>query len=159
MAKLVREIVLKYKVRKPTKEEEKNGYLEQISNAKEAVEAFRDLADEGVEKFVCLYLNSKNQILAKQLLSTGTVNQVNPAIREVFRYALGCDAVGIIVGHNHPNSDPTPSAQDKEFTRNLVNAGKALSVKVLDHIIVSRDLATGEFKYNILSNDCWFNFI
>jgi DNA repair protein RadC len=159
MSKLVREIVLKYKMRKPTKEEEKNGYLKQVSNSKEAVNYFQELADEGVEKFVCLYLNSKNQILAKQLLSIGTVNQVNPAIREVFRYALACDAVGVIVGHNHPTADSTPSTQDKEFTRNLVKAGEALNIKVLDHIIVSRDLANGEFKYHILSNECWFNFI
>lgn len=159
MAKLVREIVLKYKVRKPTKEEKKNGYLEKISDPEEAVNAFRDLADEGVEKFACLYLNSKNQVLVKQLLSIGTVNQVNPAIREIFRYALACDAVSVIVGHNHPNSDPTPSSHDKEFTRNLIKAGEALNIKVLDHVVVSRDLQTGEFKYNILSNECWFHFI
>ncbi|KUK50097.1 MAG: DNA replication and repair protein RadC [Parcubacteria bacterium 33_209] len=159
MAKLVREIVLKYKVRKPTKAEEKNGYLEKVSNPEEAVNAFRDLADEGVENFACLYLNSKNQVLVKQLLSIGTVNQVNPAIREIFRYALACDAVSVIVGHNHPNSDSTPSIQDKEFTRNLVKAGEALNIKVLDHIVVSRDLQTGEFKYNILSNERWFHFL
>jgi DNA repair protein RadC len=146
-------------VRKPTKAEEKNGYLEKVSNPEEAVNAFRDLADEGVENFACLYLNSKNQVLVKQLLSIGTVNQVNPAIREIFRYALACDAVSVIVGHNHPNSDPTPSIQDKEFTRNLVKAGEALNIKVLDHIVVSRDLQTGEFKYNILSNERWFHFI
>ncbi len=159
MPTLVREIVLQYKVRKLTQAEKDSGYLDKISKPGEAVNAFRDLADEGVEKFVCLFLNSKNRILVKQLLSIGTVNQVNPAIREIFRYALACDAVSVIVGHNHPNSDPTPSSQDQEFTRTLARAGEALNIKVLDHIIVSRDLETGEFRHYSFSDDRWFNFI
>jgi DNA repair protein RadC len=74
MPTLVSEIVLQYKVRKLTKAEKKSGYLDKISKPGEAVNAFRDLADEGVEKFVCLFLNSKNRILVKQLLSIGKVN-------------------------------------------------------------------------------------
>jgi DNA repair protein RadC len=147
MAKFVREIILKYKMRRVTEAEMDNGYLNKISKPEEAANAVNDLADEGIEKFVCLFLNSKNRILVKQVLNTGTVNQANPILREIFRYGIACDAASIIVAHNHPSGDPEPSKEDKEFTKTLVKAGEVLNIKVLDHIVVSRDLETGELKH------------
>lgn len=152
MAMMVREIILKYKLRKVTEEELNNGYLKKISRPEEAVNAIKDLADEGTEKFVCLFVNSKNRILVKQTVNTGTVNQANPIIREIFRYALACDAASIICGHNHPSGDPEPSIEDKEFTKTLTRAGEILNIKVLDHIIISRDLDTGEIRHYSFSD-------
>jgi len=137
MAIMVREIILKYRLRKVTEEELNNGYLKKISRPEEAVNAIKDLADEGTEKFVCLFVNSKNRILVKQTVNTGTVNQANPIIREIFRYALACDAASLICGHNHPSGDPDPSDEDIKVTAKLVEAGKLMGIIVLDHLVVS----------------------
>jgi DNA repair protein RadC len=147
MAKMVREIVLKYKMRKITEAEENNGYLNRVSRPDEAVNAVKDLADEGIEKFVCLFLNAKNRILVKQLMNAGTVNKATPIIREIFRYAIACDATGLIMAHNHPTGNIEPSNEDKEYTKAIANAGEVLNISVLDHIIIGRNLDTGEIRH------------
>jgi DNA repair protein RadC len=147
MAELVREVVIKYRMRKITAKERKNGYLNKVSRPEDAVNAVKDLADEGVEKIVCLFLNAKNRILVKQVVSEGTVNRTVLMLREVFRYAISCDASSIIIAHNHPSGDTEPSSEDKEYTKAVVEAGNLLNINVLDHIIVGRDLATGEIKH------------
>jgi len=147
MPTLVREIVLKYRMRKVTDEEQQNGYLNKLSKPEDAVKALQEIADEGVERFIALYLNSKNKVLVKQVIETGTVNQANPILREIFRYALACDAASVIVAHNHPSGDPAPSIEDKTFTRTLTQAGEVMNIKVLDHVIIARDLETGEVTH------------
>ena len=93
------------------------------------------------EVFKILLLNSKNRILDIVEITQGTVNQANPIIREIFEKALQSYASSIICVHNHPSGDPTPSSEDKTFTRELIQAGKILQTKVLDHIII------GDNKY------------
>ena len=144
---MIREIILRYKMRKATPAEEENGYLNKLSKPEDAVKALQEIADEGIERFMALYLNSKNKILVKQVIETGTVNQANPILREIFRYGISCDAASVVVAHNHPSGDPAPSIEDKEFTKNLVNAGNVMNAKVLDHIIIARDLETGEVTH------------
>ena len=144
---MIREIVLKYKMRRATAQEQENGYLNKLSKPEDAVRALQEIADEGVERFVALYLNSKNRILVKQKIEDGTINQANPILREIFRYALACDAASVIVAHNHPSGDPHPSTEDKTFTKALIQAGDVMNVKVLDHLIIGRDLETGEVKH------------
>ncbi len=147
MPELVREIVLKYRMRKITEEEKQNGYLNKVSNPNEAVNAVKDLADSGVEKFVCLFLNAKNKILVKQSINTGTVNRSMIILREIFRFAIACDAASIILAHNHPTGATTPSREDKDCTESIVKAGAYLDINVLDHIIVGRDLETSEIRH------------
>lgn len=144
---MIREIILKYKMRRATPEEEQNGYMTKITNPEAAVSALQDIAESGIEHFCCLYLDSKNKVLAKQTVETGTVNQANPILREIFRYALACDAASVVCCHNHPSGDVMPSTEDKDFTKTLVNAGNILNAKVLDHIIVGRDMETGDVKH------------
>ncbi len=147
MPELVREIVLKYRMRKITEEEKKNGYLNKISNPYDAVNAVKDMADSGVEKFVCLFLNAKNKILVKQLINTGTVNRSMLILREIFRFGIACDAASIILAHNHPTGETAPSREDKDCTESIVKAGGYLDINVLDHIIVGRDLETSEIRH------------
>jgi len=147
MPELVREIVLKYRMRKITEEERENGYLNRVSNPYEAVNAVKDLADSGVEKFVCLFLNAKNKILVKQLINTGTVNRSMLILREIFRFAIACDAASIILAHNHPTGETTPSREDKDCTEAIVKAGAYLDINILDHLIVGRDLETSEIRH------------
>ena len=93
----------------------------------------RDLA---VEEFHVLALGSQSQVLADLLITRGILNSSLVHPREVFRAAIAEAAAGIIVVHNHPSGDPTPSADDKTVTRQLVDAGRLLDLPVYDHVIV-----------------------
>lgn len=88
------------------------------------------------EHFVVLYLNTRNHIVGRELLYKGTLNTSLARIAEVFRGAIRRNCMGIIVGHNHPSGDPSPSPEDIALTRRLVEAGKLMEVDVLDHFIV-----------------------
>ena len=84
-------------------------------------------------------LSTKNQVLSIQRVYIGTVNTSLVRAAEVFRPAVRENAPAIIVGHNHPSGDPTPSQQDIELTRQLGHAGRALNVDLLDHVVIGRD--------------------
>jgi len=88
------------------------------------------------EHFVCLYLNTKNQVIHKQTVFIGSLNSSIVHPREVFREALRRSAASIICFHNHPSGDPTPSREDIEVTKRLSECGKLLGIQVLDHIII-----------------------
>jgi DNA repair protein RadC len=96
----------------------------------------RDLA---VEEFHVLALGSQSQVLGDLLITRGILNSSLVHPREVFRAAIAEAAAGIIVVHNHPSGDPTPSADDRAVTRQLVDAGRLLDVPVYDHVIVGGD--------------------
>ena len=81
-------------------------------------------------------LNTKNKIIGVFELSHGNVNSSIVGVREMFQKALLANAVSIIVLHNHPSGDPTPSREDINITTRMVEAGKLIGVEVLDHIIV-----------------------
>ena len=88
------------------------------------------------EVFKVLYLTSRNQIIDTVDLSAGTVNSSAVSPREVIEGAIRNNAAALIFVHNHPSGAPTPSASDRNLTRELVFAGKIMNVKVLDHIII-----------------------
>lgn len=108
-----------------------------IKSSEDAVEILMPrMRDLRKEIFKILLLNSRNRIIDIIEVEEGTVNQATPIIREVFQKALQHFAASIICLHNHPSGNPQPSAEDKEFTRELVQAGKILQIKALDHIII-----------------------
>ena len=88
------------------------------------------------ENLVVLLLNTRNQVVARRTIYIGTVNSsaVRPA--EVLRPAIRENAPSIIVAHNHPSGDPTPSPEDVSVTRDLVAAGKLLDIELLDHLVI-----------------------
>jgi len=94
------------------------------------------LGDARSESFGLLLLDSRNRLLGEQTISSGgwSASVVRP--REVFRQALLAGAPALILFHNHPSGDPAPSREDVEVTRQLVEAGELLGVRVLDHLIV-----------------------
>ena len=94
------------------------------------------LRDLAVEEFHVLALGSQSQILADLLITRGILNSSLVHPREVFRAAIAEAAAGIIVMHNHPSGDPTPSADDRAVTRQLVDAGRVLDVPVYDHVVI-----------------------
>jgi DNA repair protein RadC len=88
------------------------------------------------EHFKCLYLNRKNQVLGLETVSVGGLASSLVHPREVFKPAVKRSAAAVILIHNHPSGDPTPSAEDVNITKRLVESGKLLGIDVLDHIII-----------------------
>lgn len=97
-----------------------------------------DLAELQQEVLMVLLLNTRNHVLEKVEVTRGSVNSSQVRVAEVFTPAIRRNAPSIIVVHNHPGGDPTPSPDDVVITRSLVEAGKLLDIDVLDHIIIAR---------------------
>lgn len=88
------------------------------------------------EHFVCLFLNTKNHIIGQETLSMGSLNASIVHPREVFRAAIKRSSASIICLHNHPSGDPTPSPEDIQLTKRLIDAGELIGIEVLDHIVI-----------------------
>jgi DNA repair protein RadC len=97
------------------------------------------MAHEGREQFRVLFLDKKNQLIADQLMNQGTVDHAPVYPREIMRRALELSASAVILVHNHPSGDPTPSAADIDMTRQVVEAGRPLRITVHDHLVVGRE--------------------
>ena len=93
---------------------------------------------EAKEQFRILFLDKRNQIIADEVQQTGTVDHTPVYVREVVKRALELSATAIVLVHNHPSGDPTPSRADIEMTKQIVAAAKPLGVLVHDHIIVGK---------------------
>lgn len=103
-------------------------------------EIWRELKDIRVRKkehFIVFYLNVRNQIIEKEIVSFGTLNANLVHPREVFEPAIKNSAAQIIIAHNHPSGDAEPSEDDIEITKRLVESGKILGIEIIDHIIVT----------------------
>lgn len=94
------------------------------------------MAHKRVEEVRILFLNAKNMLLANEALWQGSVDEASVHVREVIARAIALGATAIIIVHNHPSGDPTPSTQDIRLTRDLVDAGRHMKVTVHDHVIV-----------------------
>jgi DNA repair protein RadC len=88
------------------------------------------------EHFRAILLNTKNRVLAVEGVSVGTLNASSVHPRELFKNAIRKSAAAVILVHNHPSGDPSPSRQDLDLTRRLVEAGEIIGIPVLDHIII-----------------------
>lgn len=97
---------------------------------------FSFLNQETKEYFLTLHLDGKNRIVCMEEVSVGSLNQSIVHPREVFKTALLSSAAAIVLIHNHPSGDPSPSREDREITRRLKEGGDLLGIRVLDHIIV-----------------------
>lgn len=95
------------------------------------------LRDLEREQLWVMTLNTRNVVLDCQMIYAGSVNTSVVRIAEIFRPAIEQMAAAIIVSHNHPSSDPSPSAEDVRVTREMVKAGRLLNVEILDHLIIA----------------------
>ena len=89
-----------------------------------------------VESFQALLLNTRKRLIRAEEISHGTLDTILVHPREVFRQAIAANAAGIVLVHNHPSGDPTPSEADIKVTRDLIRAGQLLKIEVLDHIVI-----------------------
>ena len=94
-----------------------------------------------VEHFQVVLLNTRRRLIRVEKLSQGTLDSILVHPREVFRPAIAANAAGLVVAHNHPSGDPTPSEADIKVTRDLIRAGQLLKIDVLDHVIIGRATA------------------
>jgi len=122
--KMVREATVLYQ----------NRTINSPHDALELIEPF--LQDEDRECFLVVCLDTKNQPTAINVVSIGTLNSSLVHPREVFKVAILANANGVILSHNHPSGDPTPSHEDKEVTNRLIEAGKVLGIEILDHVVI-----------------------
>jgi DNA repair protein RadC len=97
------------------------------------------LAHEPREQVRVLFLDKKNQLIADEVVGRGTVDHAPLYPRELMRRALELSASALILVHNHPSGDPTPSSADVEITRQIIEAGRTLRISVHDHLVVGRD--------------------
>ncbi len=97
------------------------------------------LANEPREQFRVLFLDKKNQLILDEVMNRGTIDHAPVYPREIARRALEVSAAALILVHNHPSGDPTPSNADIEMTRQVVDAARTLGLTVHDHLVVGRD--------------------
>jgi len=101
-----------------------------------------DIRRSNREHFVGFYLNSRNQVLRREIISIGSLNASIVHPREVFIPALAVSAATLILAHNHPSGDPSPSEEDLAITRRITESGRLLGIELLDHVVVARDAYT-----------------
>ena len=98
-----------------------------------------DMKDSSQEMMKVIVLNVKNEIVRVSTISLGTANSTLIEARDVFKEAIRYNSTRIIVAHNHPSGDPTPSKSDIVFSARLRDAGKLIGIEVLDHVIIGND--------------------
>ena len=106
------------------------------------------------EELHSISLDSRNRIISEGMIYRGTLNSINVRMGDIFRSAIRDNAASIIIAHNHPSKDPSPSAEDVSMTREVVKAGKLLQVETLDHLIIAGTLYTS-LKEQGLGFDTW----
>ena len=120
---------------------------EEVTKVSKASDVFAYLSEycsKEQEHFLLISLDSQNNIIAKDVIFKGTVNTSIVSPREIFLTALKREAVRIIIAHNHPSGDLTPSSQDDRVTSKIKEAGNILDIQLLDHIIISKN---GYYSY------------
>ncbi len=95
-----------------------------------------DMAHHAIERFRVLHLNTRNMLIRDEVMSEGSIDQAAVYVREVVRRALELGSASIILVHNHPSGDPSPSRADIDITRTIAEAGKRLGITVHDHIVM-----------------------
>ena len=119
-----------------------------LNNSTLVYKFYKDrIGNKKQEYFYCVYLDNSKNIISDKLLFIGTINYSLVHPREIFKEAYLLGASSIICVHNHPGGNPFPSKQDLEITNTLIEAGKLLGIKVLDHIIICK-----EKYYSFLEN-------
>ena len=110
-----------------------------ITSPADVLPEMRHIRDLKKEHFLAIFLNARNQIIKTETISMGSLNASLVHPREVFAPAVGISAASVVLGHNHPSGDVTPSREDIELTRRMVQAGEIMGIEVLDHLIVASD--------------------
>lgn len=98
-----------------------------------------DLRSRDQEEFWVVWLNTRNVVAGSQQLYKGSQDSTTVRVSEVFKLVVGKNANAVMIAHNHPSGDPSESAEDVSMTRAIIEAGKLLDIRVLDHVIIGQD--------------------
>jgi DNA repair protein RadC len=109
-----------------------------IRSLNDAVAELRDIADKRQEFVVVLYLNARSELLVREIVGQGSLTGMLLTAREIFAPALKLPCASLIIAHNHPSGDPTPSEDDIAFTSRIQEAGEVMGIPMLDHVIVTK---------------------
>ncbi|MCZ0717096.1 RadC family protein [Aerococcus kribbianus] len=111
-----------------------------ITSSEDAGQFFTEALQDFQQEHVLVYfLNTKNEIIKQETVFIGSINTSVAHPREIFKAAVRCSAVSLIIGHNHPSGNPQPSQADIDFTKRLIACGELIGIDVLDHIIVGQE--------------------
>ena len=102
---------------------------------------------ERVERLHALFLNTRRRLVGRQAVSDGTLDTILVHPREVFKAAIVANAASIVLAHNHPSGDPTPSEADIKVTRDLIRVGQVIKIEVVDHVILGHRTDARERDY------------
>jgi DNA repair protein RadC len=131
-------------VKESSKVYEVESKISSPSNVRDYIEQIFKLSTQAEEVLVLLVLDTKNNVIGAFEVSRGSLNSSIAHPREVFKRALLLNGASIILGHNHPSGDVTPSREDILITKRLMESGEILGIEVLDHIII------GDYRYKSL---------
>ena len=121
-----------------------------IERPQDALPLLSTIRDQRREHFYCLYLNARNQVIRGEVISIGSLSSSIVHPREVFYPAITHAAASVILSHNHPSGDVSPSRDDIELTRRLMHAGSIMGIDVLDHIILGEDCFLSMKEHGLL---------
>ena len=110
-----------------------------IDSPEKALTQLADIRDKKQEYFVCLTLDGANRLIAKRIITIGTLTASLVHPREVFAEAITDRAASIIVAHNHPSGSIEPSQADREVTKRLKDAGELLGIELIDHVVITQE--------------------
>jgi len=115
-----------------------------IKNSKDVLSLTYDLQNKKKEYLVCLYLNARNALIKKEIISVGVLNKSLLHPREIFHPAVELNSASIILVHNHPTGDPTPSEKDKTIVGRIIEAGEIMGISIVDFVITAKN---GSFSF------------
>ena len=113
------------------------GIAPTINSPRDVLPIVADIKDHKKEHFVALFLNGRNQVIRREDVSVGSLSQTLVHPREVFAPAVGSSAASVVLAHNHPSGEVSPSQNDLDLTRRMVQAGEIMGIEILDHVIIS----------------------
>lgn len=115
-----------------------------IRSTADSLAHLRDIAEKKQEFLVALYLNARYELIQREIVGQGSLNSMLLTAKEIFSPALQTPCAFVILAHNHPSGDPTPSEDDIAFTTRIHEAGEVMGIPMLDHLIVTK---TGYFSF------------
>jgi len=110
----------------------------EVLKAEDVWKLCTDICESKKENFLAFYLDTQNHLIERQIISVGTLNTSLVHPREVFEPAISLHSASIIIAHNHPSDDLSPSVEDRKITERLIESGKILGIEIIDHIILSK---------------------
>lgn len=143
---------IKYMIQyiEPTVVKEQESSFNKCDSADDAYNLIKNIQDSAKEKFIGIYLNSRNRVICIEIISVGSTIESLVTPRDSVKTALLVNAVGIVYAHNHPSGDPTPSQEDKNITQRLAHACNTLNMRLLDHIIIGDNTFYSFSQHGIL---------